>query len=79
MIHTFADLCTDVYVLINERYRVLAAPYDHRLGPRAAFTESEVSTLMLVAALLGRRMNPAVGGLRPRSPLKWTTVTESNI
>lgn len=53
MIHTFADLCTYVYVLIDERYRVLAAPYDRRPGPRAAFTESEVITLTLVAELLG--------------------------
>ena len=53
MIHTFADLCTYVYVLVDERYRVVAAPYDHRPGPRSAFTDSEVITLTLVAELLG--------------------------
>jgi len=53
MIHTFADLCTYVYVLVDEHYRVVAAPYDHRPGPRSAFTDSEVITLTLVAELLG--------------------------
>ncbi len=53
MIADFTDLCTYVYVLVDERYRVVAAPYDHRPGPRSAFTDSEVITLTLVAELLG--------------------------
>ncbi len=53
MIADFADLCTYVYVLVDERYRVVAAPHDHRPGPRSAFTDSEVITLTLVAELLG--------------------------
>lgn len=53
MITDFADLCTYIYVLVDELYQVLAAPYDHRPGPRAAFSDSEVITLTLVAELLG--------------------------
>ena len=53
MIADFADLCTYVYVLVDEHYQRLVAPYDRRPGPRAAFTESEVIALTLVAELLG--------------------------
>ena len=53
MIADFADLCTYVYVLVDELYWPLAAPYDQRPGPRAAFTDGELITLTLVAELLG--------------------------
>jgi len=53
MIADFADLCTYVYVLVDEQYQRVAAPYDRRPGPRPAFTDSEVITLTLVAELLG--------------------------
>src|SRR5215211_6895016 len=53
MIADFADLCTYVYVLVDELYQVLAAPHDARPGPRSAFSDSEVITLTVVAELLG--------------------------
>ena len=53
MIQDFADLCTHVYVLVDDRYQVLAAPHDHRPGPRSAFGDSEVITVAVVAELLG--------------------------
>ncbi len=53
MIHTFADLCTYVYVLVDEAYWVVVAPHDHRPGPHSAFSDSEVITLSLVAELVG--------------------------
>ena len=53
MIADFADLCTYVYVLVDELYQALAAPHDHRPGPRSAFSDSEVIALTLVAELLG--------------------------
>jgi hypothetical protein len=52
MIAGFADLCTYVYVLVDELYQALAAPHDQRPGPRSEFSESEVITLTLVAELL---------------------------
>jgi hypothetical protein len=53
MIQTFADLCTYVYVVVDELYQAVAAPHDHRPGPASAFSDSEVITLTLVAELLG--------------------------
>jgi hypothetical protein len=53
MIPTFADLCTHIYVLVDDLYRVVVQPYDHRPGARSDFSESEVITLTLVAELLG--------------------------
>jgi len=53
MIAGFADRCTYVYVLADETYQAVAAPYDQRPGPRSAFTDSELITLTLVAELLG--------------------------
>ena len=54
MIATFADLCTHVFVLVDDLYRQVVAPHDHRPGPRSAFTDSEVITVTLVAELLGK-------------------------
>lgn len=53
MIESFADLCTAVYVLVDDLYQIVAAPLDHRPGPRSAFSDSEVITLTVVAELLG--------------------------
>jgi hypothetical protein len=53
MIETFADLCTAIYVLVDDLYQIVAPPQDHRPGPRSAFSESEVITVTLVAELLG--------------------------
>ena len=53
MIQTFADLCTYVYVLVDELYQVAVAPHDRRPGERSEFTDSEVITLTLVAELVG--------------------------
>jgi hypothetical protein len=54
MITSFADLCTIVFVLVDDLYRQVVAPHDHRPGPRSAFTDSEVITVTLVAELLGK-------------------------
>jgi hypothetical protein len=32
MIPTFADLCTYVYVIVDELYQLVAAPHDRRRG-----------------------------------------------
>jgi hypothetical protein len=53
MIESFVDLCTAVYVLVDDRYQVVAAAYDHRPGPDGACRDSEVITLTLVAELVG--------------------------
>src|SRR5215217_5622341 len=53
MIADFADLCTYIYVVVDELYQLVAAPYDQRPGPRSAFTDSEVITLTLAAELVG--------------------------
>ncbi len=53
MIVNFADLCTYVYVLVDELYQVLVAPHDIRPGPRPAFSDSELIALTLAAELLG--------------------------
>lgn len=54
MITSVVDLCTTVYVLIDDLYRHHRAPYDHRPGPRALCSESEIFTLSLVSELMGR-------------------------
>jgi hypothetical protein len=53
MIENFADLCTYLYVLTDEVYQTVAAPYDHRPGPHSAFTDSELLTLSFAGELLG--------------------------
>ena len=54
MIEDFADLCTYVYVIVDELYQLVVAPHDHRPGYRSEFSDSEVITLTLVAELSGR-------------------------
>ena len=53
MIEDFADLCTYVYVIVDELYQLVVAPHDHRPGERSEFSDSAVITLTLVAELLG--------------------------
>lgn len=53
MIQSVADLCTYVYVMIDDLYRTVIAPHDQRPGPRSACSESEIITLTVVAELLG--------------------------
>ncbi len=53
MIEDFADLCTYVYVIVDELYQFVVAPHDHRPGYRSEFSDSEVITLTLVAELIG--------------------------
>jgi hypothetical protein len=53
MIESFADLCTVLYVLVDDMYQIVAPAHDHRPGPRSAFSDSEVITVTLVAELLG--------------------------
>jgi len=52
MIADFPDLCTYVYVVVDELYRAVAAAHDHRPGPRSDFSDSEVIALTLVAELV---------------------------
>src|ERR671927_1545959 len=52
MIQTFEDLCTYVYVTVDELFQTYVQPYDQRHGPRSPFTDSEVITLTLVAELV---------------------------
>jgi hypothetical protein len=53
MIGDFVDLCTYVYVVADEAYREVVAPYDNRPGPRSGFTDSELLTVSVVAELVG--------------------------
>ncbi len=53
MIQTFEDLCTYAYVTVDELFQTYVQPYDHRPGPRSAFSDSEVITLTLVAEVVG--------------------------
>ena len=53
MIPDFVDLCTALYWLVDECYQPLAQQHDHRPGPRAACSDSELITLSLLAELLG--------------------------
>jgi transposase len=76
MIGDFVDLCTYVYVVTDEVYQRVAAPYDTRPGPRSGFTDSELLTVSVVAELVGldaetrclaylRRNHPALFPLLP--------------
>jgi len=53
MITSVVDLCTTVYVVVDDLYRPHLAPCDHRPGPRAVCSESEILTLSLVSELIG--------------------------
>jgi hypothetical protein len=53
MIQTFEDVCTYAYVTVDELFQASVLPHDHRPGPRATFSDSEVITLTLVAEIVG--------------------------
>ncbi len=53
MIQTFEDLCTYVYVTVDELVQTFVQPHDHRPGPRSTFSDSEMITLSLVAEIVG--------------------------
>lgn len=53
MIQDFADMCTALYCLVDDLYQPLAQQYDHRPGPRATCSDSEVITLTLLAEIGG--------------------------
>lgn len=53
MITDFADRCTDVSVLVDDRAQAVVAPHEHRPGARSACRARAVSSMTLVAELLG--------------------------
>lgn len=53
MIQDFADMCTALYCVVDDLYQPLAQQHDHRPGPRAACSDSEVITLTLLAEISG--------------------------
>lgn len=67
MIHTFEDLCTVIYVIVDELYQVHLKPHDYRPGPRADFTESELLTVALVAEVIGLDEETAILGYLRRN------------
>lgn len=67
MIHTFEDLCTAVYVLVDEVYQMRVHPFDQRPGPRAVFTDSELLTVALVAEFLSLDEETAILGYLRRN------------
>jgi len=54
MIHGFADICTYVYVIVDDLYQTRIAIHDHRPGPRSVCSESEIIALTLIAELTGQ-------------------------
>jgi transposase len=46
-------MCTALYCLVDDLYQPLAREHDHRPGPRAVCSDSEVITLTLLAEFLG--------------------------
>ena len=53
IIESFVALCTAVYVLVDDRYRLVVAPYDRRPGPVGDCSDGELIALTLVAELVG--------------------------
>ena len=69
MIQTFEDLCTVMYVLVDELFQRYVAPLDQRPGPPSVFTDSEVITVAVVAELISLDEETAVlGYLRRNHP-----------
>lgn len=52
MIHDFADLCTYVYVIVDDIWKTISHQFP-RPGPESDFGDSEVMTLEIVAELIG--------------------------
>lgn len=77
MITSFADLCTYVYVVIDDLYRAVIAPHDHRPGPRGACSEREIITLSVVAELTGQdEEGPFLAYLRRNHPTLFPLLPE---
>jgi len=77
MIASFADLCTYVYVLIDDLYQTLIAPQDRRPGPRSACSESEIITVSVVAELTGQDAEgPFLAYLRRNHPALFPLLPE---
>lgn len=77
MITSFADLCTYVYVVIDDLYRAVSAPHAQRPGPRSACSESEVITLTLVAELTGQdEEGPFLAYVRRNHPTLFPLLPE---
>ena len=77
MIASFTDLCTYVYVLIDDLYQAVIAPHDRRPGPRGACSESEIVTLTLVAELTGQdEEGPFLAYLRRNYPTLFPRLPE---
>ena len=51
MVTNCADLCTLGFVLVDDLYRQIVAPHDHRPGPRSPFTDSEATNRVRAALL----------------------------
>ncbi len=77
MITSFADLCTYIYVVIDDLYQAVIAPQDRRPGPRAACSESELITLTLVAELTGQdEEGPFLAYVRRNHPTLFPRLPE---
>ena len=77
MIQTFEDLCTVMYVLIDELYLHYVAPLDHRPGPCSGFTDSELLTVAVVAELISLDEETAIlGYLRRNHPTLFPHLPE---
>ncbi len=77
MIQTFEDLCTVVYVLVDEVFQCHIAPLDHRPGPRSTFSDSEVLTVAIVAELISLDEERAMlGYLRRNHPTLFPQLPE---
>lgn len=77
MIASFTDMCTYVYVLIDDLYGAVIAPHDRRPGPRGACSESEIITLTLVAELTGQdEEGPFLAYLRRNHPTLFPLLPE---
>ncbi len=77
MIQTFEDLCTVVYVLVDEVFQCHIAPLDHRPGPRSTFSDSEVLTVAIVAELISLDEELAMlGYLRRNHPTLFPQLPE---
>lgn len=77
MIASFAEMCTYVYVVIDDLYQTVIAPHDHRPGPRGACSESEIITLTLVAELTGQdEEGPFLAYVRRNHPTLFPLLPE---
>jgi hypothetical protein len=77
MIASFTELCTYVYVVIDDLYQAVIAPHDRRPGPRGACSDSEIITLTLVAELTGQdEEGPFLASVRRNHPTLFPRLPE---